>query len=308
MADYYMPAPGDGFLKNMAHWLRTKERPRPRFPRAIQIQTDSRCNARCIFCGYNEIKDSLPHGAMDDDLFHKIIDECGKHFIGRISPYLQNEPLLDKKMPERIAYINKQKRPGTKTKINSNGALLTPEMSEGLVDAGLRHLWLSVQGYSEETYKKSMNLSYTRIMDNIDRFLDIREKKKKLLPKLTVTTLLTTITEPEIEYARKYWADRDIRFKVHKMDNRAGVDIKNLAISKPRLRRNCTLFLKQAYVVYNGDVILCCHDWRRSVVLGNLREQSLAEIWNSKRFKDIIHEYYAGDFTNCEICRTCATS
>ncbi len=176
MAEYYMPAEGEGLLTTLKKRLIEHKRPRPAFPRAIQIQTDSRCNARCVFCGYTDTHKSLPQGAMDEDLFKKIIDECGHHWIGRISPYLMNEPLMDRNLPDKIAYINARRKPITKTKINSNGALLTEDMSEGLVKAGLRHLWISVQGYSEETYRQSMNLSLAKTLDNIDRFLDIRAR------------------------------------------------------------------------------------------------------------------------------------
>lgn len=242
---------------------------------------------------------------MEDDLFKKIIDETSKHFIGRVSPYLMNEPLMDKKIPERIAYIEKNKRPFTKTKINTNGALLTADMSERLVESGLRHLWVSVQGYSQETYSQSMGIKKFNILENIDRFLDIRDKKGGKRPKLSITTLDTTIVHDELEYAKKHWAERDVTFKIHQLDNRAGDDISELSARKPKLRRNCDLFLKQAYVLYNGDVIICCHDWRRTVVIGNLKEQSLKEIWNSERFIKLIREYQSGDFSNLKICKTC---
>lgn len=308
MAEYYMPSPDDGLIKKFIVWKKTGRRARPSFPRAIQIMTDSRCNARCLFCGYMDVHKTHPQGKMDDDLFKKIADECGRHWIGRISPYLMNEPLMDPKMPERIAYINKVKKPITKTKINSNGALLTADVSERLIESGLRHLWISVQGYSEETYKQSMGLSLSRVLDNIDTFLDIRDKMGKKLPKVSITTLRTQLVEDELEYAKKYWGERDVKFKIHKLDNRAGKDLSDLGVAKPKLRRDCDLFLKQAYVLYNGDMILCCHDWKRTVVLGNVSEQSIEEIWNSKKFTDIIYEYQAGTFDNCKICRSCTVT
>ncbi|MEF2145481.1 MAG: radical SAM/SPASM domain-containing protein [Desulfovibrionaceae bacterium] len=303
-----MPNETDGYLSQLLHWKKTGKRPRPSFPRAIQIMTDSRCNAQCLFCGYTEVHKSLPQGQMEDDLFYKIVDECSRHWIGRISPYLMNEPLLDQRMPDFISYINRKRKPVTKVKINTNGALLTESMSERLVDSGLRHLWVSVQGYSEESYRTSMNLSLSRVLENIDRFLDIRDRKGKKLPKISITTLHTSLVENELDYARKYWADRDVTFKIHKLDNRSGKDLSDLGVTKPRLRRNCDLFLKQAYVLYNGDMILCCHDWRRSVVLGNVAEQGIAAVWNSERFVRIIREYFAGEYRNCEICRTCTVS
>jgi len=307
MGEYYMPGPQDGFLAKASRFLRTQQRPRPRFPRAIQVQTTSRCNATCLFCGYHVIKETHPHGAMDDALFKKIADECGHHFIGRISPYLMNEPLMDRKIAERIAYIHRVKKFVTKTKINTNGFLLDEDMSLGLIESGLRHLWVSVQGYSEETYRKSMGLDLGRTLANIDRFIELRVKKKADTPKLTITTLRTTLTLPELDYAKRYWSERQVRFKMHDMDNRAGKDLSALALHKPRRREHCDLFLKQAYVLYNGDMVLCCHDWRRSVVLGNVADASIEEIWNSAYFVDLIRQYQAGDYNNLEICRNCMT-
>jgi radical SAM protein with 4Fe4S-binding SPASM domain len=55
-------------------------------------------------------------------------------------------------------------------------------------------------------------------------------------------------------------------------------------------------------------MVICCHDWRRTVVLGNVREQSIEEIWNSPRYLELIRQYYAGDFSNLAICRTCTVS
>ncbi len=305
MGEYYMPAENEGKFQQLMNWIKDKKRPRPSFPRAIQIQTTSYCNAMCLFCGWKHTHNTQPQGHMEDDLFKKIIDETSKHFIGRVSPYLMNEPLMDKKLPERIAYIEKNKRPFTRTKINTNGALLTADMSERLIDSGLRHLWVSVQGYSEETYTKSMGIKKFNILENIDRFLDIRDKKGVKRPKVSITTLDTTIVHDELEYAQKHWAKRDVTFKIHQLDNRAGDDISGLSASKPKLKRDCDLFLKQAYVLFNGDVIICCHDWRRTVVLGNLYKNTLEEIWNSDHFISLIRQYYAGDFTDLKLCKTC---
>jgi radical SAM protein with 4Fe4S-binding SPASM domain len=308
MGEYYMPGPRDGFLNRAVRFLRSRQRPRPRFPRAIQIQTTSRCNANCLFCGYHTIKNTHEHGAMDDALFKRIADECGRHYIGRISPYLMNEPLMDRKLPERIAYIHRIKKFGTKTKINSNGYLLDEEMSRGLVESGLRHLWISVQGYSEATYRESMGLDLKRTLANIDRFIELRAGMKSEFPKLTVTTLRTTLTEPELDYAARYWSERQVRFKTHDMDNRAGKNLAKLALRQPKRREHCDLFLKQAYILYNGDMVLCCHDWKRTVVLGNVGQNSIEEIWNSPSFIELIRQYQAGDFSNLEICRTCVTT
>lgn len=300
-----MPECGAGYLNKLYTWLKTGRRFRPSFPRTVEFQTLSVCNAKCIFCPHSQSPEMIPHGRMEDGLIDKIVSECARHPVGHINPYLTNEPLADKRMPDILRLIRRKCWFFTKTKINTNAALLTEEVGRKLLDSGLSQLWFSVNGYSPETYRASMDLDFETSMRNIDNFLALKKKLNKKRPGLRVTTLATKLVEHELEGAERYWKERGVRFGVHRMDNRAGDGVRDLGVKKFRLRRNCDLFLKQAYIVENGDMILCCHDWRQTVVLGNVAETSIREVWNSRNFLDRIYEFYAGDFTNLEICRKC---
>ncbi|MDR1359962.1 MAG: SPASM domain-containing protein, partial [Deltaproteobacteria bacterium] len=133
----------------------------------------------------------------------------------------------------------------------------------------------------------------------------LKKKLGRRRPSVKITTLNTKLIRHELPYARQHWADRGVPFSVHHMDNRAGSLPPDMAPQPLSLKRNCDLFLKQAYIVENGDMILCCHDWRQTVVLGNIAKSSIREIWNSPSFLDRIYEYYARDFRNIAICRSC---
>ena len=198
MARYFMPQPGDGFAKNVLTWIRTGRRFRPSFPRAVQFQTLSTCNAKCVFCPHSQSPKEIPHGRMDDALISKIISECGKHLVGRISPYLTNEPLQDKRMPAILAAIKKAARFPVKTKINTNAALLTEEVSKKLLEAKLDQLWISVNGYSPETYRESMDLDFDLTMRNIDTFLDMKKSMGVSKPRVIITTIKTKLVENEL--------------------------------------------------------------------------------------------------------------
>ena len=150
-----------------------------------------------------------------------------------------------------------------------------------------------------------MNLDYETSMRNIDTFLRLKKELGKTRPSVKVTTIHTKLMEHELDYAKQYWSERDVRFSIHHMDNRAGEGVNAIAPGTHQRKLNCDLFLKQAYIVENGDMILCCHDWQQTVVLGNVAETSIKEVWNSPVFLDRIYEYYAGDFSNIEICRNC---
>jgi hypothetical protein len=56
-------------------------------------------------------------------------------------------------------------------------------------------------------------------------------------------------------------------------------------------------------VLWDGRVVPCCHDYDGHVVLGDLREESLSQIWDGvagQRFRDRNYE--------SEFCRQCAFS
>ncbi len=308
MARYYMPRPEEGLLSKIATWVKTGKRFRPSFPRAVQFQTLSTCNAKCVFCPHCQSPKEIPHGRMEDGLIQKIIAECARHMVGRISPYLTNEPLMDKRMPGILRDIKKACFFPVKTKINSNAALLTEDVARQLIEAKLDQLWISVNGYSEETYRASMDLDFERSMANINTFLDMKKTLGAKRPKVVITTIATKLVEHELQKAKEYWAVRDVKFSIHNLDNRSGEGVTEgirPESRKPEFKRNCDLFLKQAYIVENGDMIICCHDWRQSVVVGNIANSSIAEVWNSDHFKKLIYEYYAQKFDGLEICRVC---
>lgn len=104
---------------------------------ALDIETNSRCNLKCTYCPvsrYNRGDNYMP-----EELFKKIIDDVAAFpftYKGRISPHFYGDPLLDKRLPELMAYT-RQKLPKASIIIHTNGVALTPEMYRGCVEAGI---------------------------------------------------------------------------------------------------------------------------------------------------------------------------
>ena len=61
----------------------------------------------------------------------------------------------------------------------------------------------------------------------------------------------------------------------------------------------------QNVVLPNGDVVLCCMDYDRKHVLGNLTEHTLDEIRKQDPFRELLKENARGCFSNNSLCRTC---
>ncbi len=309
MRRYYLPH-DTGALQGLYRRLVKKERPLLQFPRVIQIQTRTGCNARCVFCPNSLLVDSIPSETMEWELFTRIADEITKHPVVRISPYLMNEPLMDRDLPNKIRYLAERKQPDTVIKINSNGALLDREMGEGLIESGLDRINFSVHGLKKETYESQMvGMKLEKVLNNIDRFLELKAKKGSSKPRVRVTMVRTQAIERDLHEILEYWKSRGVKVNVRPLENRAQREIgaKGINPKKWRPMAFCNRLFEQAYILSNGDVVLCCVDWERTTILGNLKEQSLYEIWNGERFTEIRRRYLAGDLKGM-LCAGCFTT
>ncbi len=60
------------------------------------------------------------------------------------------------------------------------------------------------------------------------------------------------------------------------------------------------------HILKNGDVPLCANDWEHREHLGNVREQSIREIYNSPRMQEIRELMEQGRFEEIAPCKDCS--
>lgn len=278
-------------------------------PQRIQIQTQTGCNGRCVFCPNEQfIKAHLPTGRMPKELFCSIIDQLATLNPHRIMPYLQNEPLLDERLPELVEYIHK-KMPKVTTLVVSNGTRLNNEMGEKLIESGLKRLKVSLQSLNDEVNQQLMGYPAKPVIENIINFSNLLKKKHSDMD-FRVSTIVTSKNEKEIDEMKKLWGKYGIRLVLSSLENRGGNISNVLELSNTpemRLRRGCIRPTRDMCILFNGKVVLCCVDWLRTVILGDLNEKSITEIWNSPRLQMIREGLNMEDCCHLpEICRNCS--
>ena len=49
---------------------------------------------------------------------------------------------------------------------------------------------------------------------------------------------------------------------------------------------------------------MCSHDWGKKMILGNINNDSIEDIWNSKKFEFMRKKLHKGerDFSPCNVC------
>ncbi|UCE53753.1 MAG: radical SAM protein [Desulfobacterales bacterium] len=278
-------------------------------PDHVQIQTVTGCNAACIFCPNGKTKRHIPIGRrMHWDLYRSIVDQCIALGVRRYSVYLMNEPLLDRELPERIAYLSARIKKPQYSKITSHGGLLSERMAMGLLDSGLDKLRISVLSLNPETYWNIMRLPLKKTLRNLDRLLELKKKGGYKKPRLEILMVDSIHTREEIPSIRRYWKDQGIKLFIQTVENRADQEnIRDTAVSAYQLGSFswCRRMIDQIYILYDGRMVQCCSDWEQRSIMGDLTKSSLADIWYGAHYTDHRRRFAEGDVKGmiCECCR-----
>lgn len=279
-------------------------------PPRVQIQTQAGCNGRCIFCPNEEVlKSDLEHGRMPLEMFRKIVDDLAKTPPRRIGMYMQNEPLLDKRLPELTKYVT-DRIPGTKTQVITNGTYLSEKVGEALLDAGLKQLKCSLQSLDPETNREIMGYDSRKVIENCIAFQKLIKKKKSKID-FRVSMVVTNKNVDEIPKTRKFWARHGVRLVTSALENRGGniADAAQLNVGEMRSMGNCVRPSRDMMVLFNGDVPLCCVDWHRTYKLGNVYTQSVQDVWHAAPVTQVRDALYEEDTSKMPgICRNCTES
>lgn len=283
------------------------------FPKYLSIQTTSLCNASCIFCPYKEIKDIFPRKIMEMDLYRKIIDECNtRKEVERIILYMNNEPLTDPYLIERIDYA-KEKIPWASVHILTNGLLLTDETAEKLINSKLDWIGISFHGIRKDTIEGSMRINYDIAFRRINNFVNKAKRRKNIKDYLMVTFLKHEyLSLEEKGETIDFWRSKGIE-RISYFDgpiSRAGnvQDLPKVYHRGKITGCNSIWADEMIHIVEDGKVVLCCMDWRREVILGDLNKESIYDVWNGQR-KDVWEMIYAKkDMPEEFLCQKCEES
>jgi radical SAM protein with 4Fe4S-binding SPASM domain len=296
-----------------------------RSPLVLLIQTQSFCNGRCSICPYPTVSKQLPQGRMEWSLFQKVLDEAAAEpLLASIVFELHNEPLLDERIFDCVGYI-KAKAPGKRVAVVTNGELLDRFSPEVIVQSKLDVLRISLNAHSRETYESiNTGLNYDKVMNNIAGILANPSTRQKT----RLNFILTEQNEHEVYEATRYWRERGVSTKVSGVTNRAGT-LADFEKFRPRagydngsgptalwkrlmdsIRHSlgCHVPFYEMNVLFNGDVLICSEDWRRTTVIGNTRTQSLREIWNSKKANENRRLLLKKKFEKLATCKDCCMS
>lgn len=274
------------------------------FPNTIELQLHNYCNADCIICPYSEIKNQK--GFLNEDLFEKILSEVGDKDILFI-PYLNNEPFIDPDYCRKLKMIN-ERCPNCRIEISSNISCITEEIINELLNIDIYDFRISFFGFSPDTYEKIMpGLKYESSWSKLNMILD--SELPGHVAHMSITMIdHENVPSDEFEQMRHFCNEKGVKFNHWGFLDRASNNsrYKN-AIPETKTVCGCEQNrpIERLHVLFNGDVILCCQDWRSEIVLGNLNDNSISELWNGEKYTDVRNRIYKNCNGGVDLCNKC---
>ena len=287
------------------------------FPRVVRIEPASACNLRCIHCPTGTV--DMPRGIMRSEIFDLIVENIEKHLdkVKVVVLYHGGEPLLNSKLPDMIRELKSIGIPFIKTV--SNGMMLNTEIGERLIEAGLDSIEFSLDGESpEDNNSIRRNSDYQKILGNIKSFIDLKNEKKSELPSVAISMtqfLRHSLKSPKLQAEIPVFIKQDLGEAYLSQLNMNAV----LAMQWPGLELSgrfdlyvedekndanyCDHVINTVTVRWNGDVVPCCYDLTTMLLMGNILESDIADIWNNASYRELRNSISQRRFKPlCEHC------
>lgn len=250
----------------------------------IEFNITGSCNRDCSFCPvsnplvYSKTKDSL-----EPKLFEKIVRDLSDiDYKGKILFSAFSEPLLHKDI-EKLIEIAKRYLPNIRLEMVSNGDLLTSKKLKKLYESGLDTINISMYDGSHQ----------------IEYFNKIRVE--------------ANVPENTVVLRRRYYEDGNYGITI---SNRSGLidsnefrDKDEISITELPLKQVCYYPFYMILIDYNGDVLLCPHDWKKTLKFGNLENEHIFDIWKGSMLNNIRKKLAKADrdFAGCKNCDVLGT-
>lgn len=224
-------------------------------PSIIEISESGTCNRKCSFCprsdpSWIDIKEFI-----SDELIDKLCKELSAfnfHGLIIISGFV--EPLLDKNIYNIIKKL-RTNLPKCKIEITTNGDVLSVERIKKLFNSGLTSFYISVYDGPDDEKK----------------FIKMCKEAK--------------IPEGSYKIRARYLPESQ-DFGIT-LSNRGGM-MGNAEFAIPSLKEPikepCYYPSYNFFMDYNGDVLVCSHDWGKKQIVGNFKNEGLIDIWLGEKF------------------------
>lgn len=272
-------------------------------PPALQIEVTTSCNSDCVMCPHKKL--TRPKGHMDFELYKKIIAEATDWSVPLVQLSGFGETLMDRRISDRVRYAKDRSIPFVR--LNTNGSLMNSTVAEDLVSSGIDEILISVDHGKKEEYEAiRRNLNFDTVSGNISYLVEIRNKNGNTKPAIGINAVAQDKSLNQVQSVYERFSSEVDYITFQTAWNWTGsVKTDTPLTNKNRTRFPCPYPWHFLNVSWNGDVSICCTDYDNAVLVGNITDQTLYDVWHSREYSRLRAIHMAGAFHQIPVCQAC---
>lgn len=270
------------------------------FPSHIHIETQAVCNAACNFCPYPDLE--RKGEVMPTALFEKVINDlCAIPKLHRfqLSPFKVNEPLMEPRLYQFLE-LTQSKLPNAVITLTTNASLLNASHISNLSKQNLGYLWVSFNDHRKVEYQETMRLPFQRTYENL-QLLHSEKSAGRFNPRV-VLSRVGDGTSADTDFAQ--WVRHEFPHFESSIFPRGDWmgQVKSHQLNDIGLSCGCSRWFELS-ITATGEVALCCMDGQAKHIIGDIKVQSVLEVYNSPEYRGLRTQVVNRQDVN--FCKSC---
>lgn len=277
----------------------------------IYIEISNICNLQCTFCPVVERDKQIMNSLSFEGILEKTVPFCEE-----ICLHLMGEPLAH---PEFARMLEIAEKHGAKLNLTTNALLLSKYEDLILKYTNIKQINFSIHSYKD-------NFKDKPLAPYLIELITFSERAIKERPDLYINFRLWTMDEKNddvtrdnlevIELINQYFHTNltdsvDVGFRKNKkIEGRVYLHFDSRftwpSASLPKLSEvgTCQGVQSQLGIHADGTVVPCCLDKEATIVLGNIKNQKLEDIYQSVRTQAMLKGFQNGQLVE-DLCQKC---
>lgn len=285
-----------------------------KFPKNALIELTNGCNHACIFCK-NSNQDRKA-SFLPTETFVKFVTEAQKIGLEEVGFYTTGEPFMSKNLEEFIGIAKNAKI--KRVYITTNGALANLDRVKSCVDAGLDSIKFSINASNAEDYKLVHGFDdFEKVLKNVTDIYNWKKINNINLQLLCSCIVIPSLPNTMVNHKKifnRFFEDilylssasqggqaHDINITTEEI---SGVFSNFNSLNKDQKTSPCDMLWDRYHLTAEGYLTACCVDYNLNLVFGDIKSNSLGEIWNNEIMKNLRNKHLTGDLDNT-ICKQC---
>lgn len=288
--------------------------PHPPVPRSVKIELTARCDFNCFFCATAK---KLRHKAdMDEAFFRRLLPEMRSAGVEELGVFYLGESFLCPWLGEAIRYA-KQEVGFPYVFLTTNGRLAEPQRVRECMQAGLDSLKFSFNNADAEQFAEVTRVKpqdFQRVVENIKAARAVRDEggfacglyassirydgEQLVRMEAAVREILPYVDE---HYWLPLYGQAGLTAGAAGTAPVAGNPGRLAAMRDPI---PCWSIFTEGHVTFDGRLSACCFDHDGRFTMGDLKQTSFRDAWNSAPFVELRAAHLQGNVcgTACEGC------